>query len=298
MIAHIGTDGSGKSYGMAQDAHSAILREEKKKHGLEVWSIKPIVGAKRIRDPRQIIYLENAIIFLDELQKWCPADRTVMDEIMQEVISEHRHDHNVIHWASQDWKYVHPFIRYQTTLAWKYEAIHRDRLTGESHYCGIEWLHRHRRDLVNGVDMERERRRPDIMRTEKFWITKKGIALFNSYEKMEVIGDDTTADIIAKLPNPHYAEENLSSTDKMIYPNTQTESEHPSLVSNNEIDADDKSLPVPNQSDDAKPVADIRRPRSGKLGKRVVFRKGQEKDDSSNKGTEQIEEKRGKHISP
>lgn len=196
IIGHVGIDGSGKSYGMAQDCARISRRENRRKNGKEVWSLRPMEGARTLKHPHQMIYLENAIVFLDELQRLYPADNRPIDEITHHIISTHRHSKLAIHWASQDWEYVHKFWRLETGFCWRYEALWRDPESGESR------IKRHKRTLVKGTHMELHRRKPDILKKEKFWITKKGIALFNSYEKIEVAMRKVTPEYIASIEDP------------------------------------------------------------------------------------------------
>jgi len=196
IIAHVGIDGSGKSYGMAADCERLVLKNRKQRSGREVWSLRPMEGARRLKHPHQIIYLENSDIFLDELQRYYPATNGEIDEITHHIISTHRHQKNTIHWASQDWRYVHFFWRYETSHAWVYRAIMRDPETGESK------IHRHRRILIPGVDLELKRRKFRIEKKQNFWITKKGISRFNSYEKIEVAMREVTPEYIATIEDP------------------------------------------------------------------------------------------------
>jgi len=146
---------------------------------------------------------------LDEIQRFYPADNQPPDEIMQHIISTHRHQKNTIHWASQDWTFVNSWIRRETAYCWQYEAIHRDKLTGESRWFGTS-LHRHKREMISGVHAERGYKRPHIFATQKFWVTKKGCALFDSYADVEVVlGDPKSQEYLATLVDPHYLPENL-----------------------------------------------------------------------------------------
>lgn len=203
IIAHVGLDGSGKSAGMTMDAGAANEREAKKKNGKQIWCLGSMKFAKKLTHPLQILYLTNSIIYLDELQRFYPSDHTTIDEVTHHIISTHRHDKNVIHWSSQDWMFVHPFWRRETSYCWRYRPLLRDPFTGESR------IHRHRRTMVRGTDMELHRREPDILQKKDFWITKKLISQFDSYEKLGVEATDftneqATMDLIARIKNPHY----------------------------------------------------------------------------------------------
>lgn len=215
IVAHIGLDGSGKSAGMTRDAHAAMLAAEGRANGKEVWSLGSMNFGKKLTHPLQILYLENSVIFLDELQRFYPSDHTQIDEVTHHIISTHRHDKNIIHWSSQDWSFVHPFWRRETSFCWRYRPLWMDVKTGQSK------IHRHRRSMVKGVDMELGRRAPAIITQEDFWINKKLISLFNSYHKMDVAATDfsneaATMDLIAKIKNPHYQEGSAAGATELV----------------------------------------------------------------------------------
>jgi len=254
MIAHIGLDGSGKSYGMAQDAIRAL---KKKRH--EVWSLFPVAGVGRIRHPHQVIFLEKSIVFLDELQRFFPPSHAALDEITMHIVSTHRHDKNILHWSAQDWMYVHPHIRYQTSMVWLYEPIHRNPLTGESNWYGTG-LHRHVRYLVAGPQVERGLRHPDIMKKQYFWITKKGIAVYNSFGKIPVhVSDEITSEYIANLVDPHY--ENSAAPDALIAPDGEMPEEHGELVAQEKDYGLTKNVERKDQADDGDAIAHVLDPR-------------------------------------
>jgi hypothetical protein len=218
IIAHIGPDGSGKTYGMAMDAETIFLQEQKKRpeHRKEMWSLTPMAHCQLLAEPLQAIYLRNSIIFWPELQRWYPAGNYDLDEITQHIISTHRHDRNVIHWDSQAWEYVHHFIRYETTKVWRYEALHRDVLTGESNWWRTG-LKRHVRDLWDATDVQLKHR-TGRLKTQYFFITKKGIDRYNSFDKMQVIRrknitNRDTADIV----DPHLMADVPASGDDVEY---------------------------------------------------------------------------------
>jgi len=265
IIAHIGLDGSGKSYGMAQDAIAAAKSKKK-----EPWSLFKIEGVGKIKHPHQILFLENSIVFLDELQRFYPPNHTDLDEITMHIISTHRHDKNVIHWSAQDWKFVHPHWRYETSFCWLYEPIHRDNLTGESNWFGTG-LHRHRRILVKATDVEREYRRPTIIKEQKFWITKKGVSLYNSYGKIPVhVSNKITEEYVANLVDPHYLPENLPSSDHVVAPNNELPGQHQSLISQEKDYSLAESVKGEKNAKKSKSGPQIIRPGGHKVGKGEV----------------------------
>jgi hypothetical protein len=258
IIAHIGLDGSGKSYGMAMDALTALRRGNK-----EVWSLTPILGARQITDPHQIIYLKNSVIFLDELQRWFPPKAQAVDEIMQHIISTHRHEKNVIHWASQDFSFVNWWIRHETSLCWMYEAIHRDKITGESNWFNTG-LHRHSRRLITGVSAERGYSlRLNTIEEQKFWIKKKVMDAYNSFGKINVvIKDPMSADYLANLVDPNY-----SAPYSLPDENSKSPSEKIELERDQETYSQSEGIERENESDKSDAIGYIRDPGSYERGK-------------------------------
>lgn len=236
MIAHVGIDGSGKSYGMATSCAANYARQAKRKYGKEIWSIRPMEGSRRLEHPHQLMYLlveekddhPGTIVFLDELQRYYPAGNYPLDELTQHIISTHRHGKMTIHWASQDWFYVHKFWRLETSHCWRYEARFRNPETGESR------IRLHRRTLVTGTDMELGRRRPDILKKEGFWITKKGVSRFNSYERIDVVPRKLTQEYIASIKDPR--SDFILSPDEAIDQQAEPEAENRSLNEERESD--------------------------------------------------------------
>lgn len=231
IIAHVGLDGSGKTAGMTMDAWDMQQRESRKKNGKEIWCLGSMNFAKKLTHPLQILYLKNSIIYLDELQRWYPSDRTIIDEVTHHIISTHRHDKNIINWSSQDWMFVHPFWRRETSYCWRYRPLLRNPYTGESR------IHRHRRSMVKGTDMELNRRQPEVLQQKDFWINKKLISRFDSYERLEVAAVDfaneqATMDIIAKIKNPHY-QPSAGATELVVDPHHDVEPNHNGLDEKN-----------------------------------------------------------------
>lgn len=218
MIGHIGMDGSGKTLGMAVDASRAVERQKNKgNRAREIWFLGSGPGRK-LKHPLQILYLgacddpdhPGADVFIDELQRFYPSDRTIIDDVAHHIISTHRHSRLNIHWASQDWSFVHPFWRRETAVCWNYEAQKRDRITGESRNGKFT------RRLYKGVDMEKGRINKDELDYEVLKL-KKYKHLFDSWEKMDVEssalygeGEDKTQQLIAKITDPRLLPEALN----------------------------------------------------------------------------------------
>jgi len=250
IIAHVGLDGSGKSYGMAQDAMKAL---KKKYQSKEIWTLNLALKDDRVgrlSSFHQILYLKNSIIFIDEIQRFFPADHSQIDEIAQHIISTHRHDKNVIHWSSQAWEYVNPYIRRETAYAWEYHAIHRDALTGESKWFGTR-LKRHRRLLINGVDLECKRRTAVIHRQQKFWIRKKGWDIYDSYEKINVVvPKKITDEYVASIKDPYQK----SSTEEVIYHHSEPENQDRGFDENEEGNTYSEGIPREDEPNDSQAV--------------------------------------------
>jgi len=112
IIAHTGLDGSGKSAGMTRDAHDAMIANKGRSNGKEIWCLGSMKFAKKLTHPLQVLHLQNSIIFLDELQRFYPSDRTTLDEVTQHIISTNRHDKHIIHSTLRDWSFFHPYWRW------------------------------------------------------------------------------------------------------------------------------------------------------------------------------------------
>jgi len=209
IIEHEGMDGSGKSAGMAMDIEYAIKREERRRNGKRIAVLGHFghKGIIKLKHPLQMIYLKNTIIFLDELQDWYPAENRPMDEVTRHIVSTHRHEKNVIQYATQAHEYMHTYWRRNTRFVWQYEALWADRLTGESK-MRVPWLGllgRHKRRLIKGVDRELGRRKPDVSKKQKFWLTPRLVELFNSYGSHDDIikTSPRAKEILAMITDPN-----------------------------------------------------------------------------------------------
>jgi len=287
IIAHVGLDGSAKSYGMTMDALEAMRR------GKEVWSLTTIAGAGKLKNPHQLLFLYDAVVFLDELQRWYPTSSQPPDEIIQHIISTHRHQKLVIHWASQDFSFVNAWIRRETTYAWKYEALHRDHLTGESRWFGTR-LKRHERILVSGVAAEREWRQPHVYKKQTFFIKKSIAEKFNTHENMEVVlGDPTKQEYIATLTDPHNEQSALKT-----FPNEDPQSpgDHKRFERNDEGGEGGKNIERKDQADERNSRSYIVKPGKGKTGKRKRGRGRKNGDQRHQQQTNEIEKQGNDHT--
>jgi hypothetical protein len=228
---------------MAMDAE-AIARAERRKpaqYRRELWSLTPMAHCRLMREPLQAIYLSNSVIFWPELQRWYPAGQYEIDEITQHIISTHRHDRNVIHWDSQAWEYVHHFIRYETTKVWRYEALHRDVLTGESNWWRTG-LKRHVRDLWDATDVQLKHR-TGRLKSQYFFITKKGISRYNSFDKMEVVRrKNLTNRDIADIVDPHESCSGVSVSGDDIQNECENENRDQNTLDDKEEGKSDEQL--------------------------------------------------------
>lgn len=194
-----GLDGSGKSYLLAQD----VQRWKKHREYKEIWSVTKIHGSYRLKHPHQAIYLRNSIIVIDEIQRYYPASNRKIDPLTKLIVSTHRHRGNVILWASQSWEFVHSYWRYETRDVWQCFPLNPDKLTGKSHWLGLP-IQKHVAELISATDRERDRAHPTIMDRRKFFITKKGGALYNSYEDVDYeVAEEVDDEYIANLRDPH-----------------------------------------------------------------------------------------------
>jgi len=179
--AYEGLDGSGKSYLIAQDTIKWIAHRERK----TVWTHNITVkGAYELKNFHQAFFLQDAVIIIDELQGLFPASNRKIDPVTKHIVSTHRHNRNVILWASQAWEFVHTYWRYETRDVWQCEALHADLMTGKSNWFGTG-LQRHIAYLVPANERERGMAHPRLLKTRRFWINKKGGSLYDTHRKID-----------------------------------------------------------------------------------------------------------------
>jgi len=180
--AYEGLDGSGKSYLLAQDTQRWLKHRENK----IVWTYHIAVkGAYELKSFHQAFFLHDSVIICDELQDDYPASNRKIDPVTKHIVSTHRHNRNVILWASQAWEFVHSYWRYATRDVWQCEALHPDLMTGKSRWLGTS-LQRHRAELISAAERERSLAHPVLLaKPRKFFITKAGGSLFDTHRKIE-----------------------------------------------------------------------------------------------------------------
>jgi len=179
--AYEGLDGSGKSYLMAMDIAKWIAHREKK----SVWTHNiNVKGAFELPNFHQAIFLHDAVIAIDEIQDLFPASNRKIDPVTKHIVSMHRHNRNVILWASQAWEFVHSYFRYTTRDVWQCEALHADRMTGKSRWFGTP-LQRHIAELVTSMEREKGIAHPRILDKRKFFINKKIGSTYDTQRKIE-----------------------------------------------------------------------------------------------------------------
>jgi hypothetical protein len=179
--AYEGLDGSGKSYLIATDIAKWIKHRERK----TVWTLNiNVKGAYELSNFHQAFFLHDSVIAVDELQDLFPASNRKIDPVTKHIVSMHRHNRNVILWASQAWEFVHSYFRYTTRDVWQCEALHADRMTGKSKWFGTN-LQRHMAELITAPERERGIAHPKILDTRKFFINKKFAKTYDSYRKIE-----------------------------------------------------------------------------------------------------------------
>jgi len=207
--AYEGLDGSGKSYLIALDT----LQWKKHRSGKPIWTYNiTIDGCFELDNFHQAIFLHNCVLVCDELQDLFPASNRKIDPVTRHIVSMHRHNKNVILWASQAWEFVHTYFRYATKDVWQCEPINPDPMTGKSRWFGTS-IQRHIAELITAPERERGIAHPIIKRYRKFFIKSKVGSLYDSYRKIDQqfdlvdvlkkIEEDGLNNYIATISNPY-----------------------------------------------------------------------------------------------
>lgn len=198
--AYEGLDGSGKSYLLAQDAQRWLKHSSSRK----VWTLNiRIKGCNELENFHQALFLKKSVIVIDEIQGLFPANNRRIDAVTKNIVSTHRHNGNVILWASQAWEFVHSYWRYATRDVWQCEALHADRLTGVSRWFGTP-IQRHVAELITSPERERGISRPRILASRRFFIKKQGMALYDTYQKVEQYDFTQIQDLIDEVGVEEY----------------------------------------------------------------------------------------------
>jgi len=173
MICHEGLDGSGKTYAMAEHALRMIAE------GKDCFGTFSVKGMRPIQDARQMIKIENAFLYFDEWHQDLDAKQWYnLDPVIRHMVSQHRHYRLVIHYSTQSFFYMDPFIRRETAFVWQHEARFRDPDTGNSRFK----LHTMRK--YNAKDIELKRRNPPALAKKTFFLSPKVYLQYDSFKKV------------------------------------------------------------------------------------------------------------------
>lgn len=173
MICHEGLDGSGKTYDMAEHALRMIAS------GKDCFGTFSVVGMRPLEDARQMMKIEHAYLYFDEWHQDLDAKQWYnLDPVIRHMVSQHRHYHLVIHYSTQSFFYMDPFIRRETTFVWQHEALFRDPDTGVSRF-GL-----HRKRKYNAKEIELKRRNPQCLAKKTFFLSPKVYTQYDSFKKV------------------------------------------------------------------------------------------------------------------
>jgi len=191
VIGYTGYSGSGKTYHMTKIALDLM------KQGIKVYSRHEIKGARPILDDRELIYLENCHVFMDEWhQDHDAAQWRQLSPLVKHIVTQARKYGITIHWSAQDWRYMDSYIRRNTEDCWCHEALFPDELTGRSR-VGI-----HHAWKVHGIEMELQHRKPKRLKNKFFRVNKKVITAYDSYKKILLTSAQVTDEEIASIKDP------------------------------------------------------------------------------------------------
>ena len=191
VIAYTGYSGSGKTYHMTQTALKLIAM------GIDVYSRHEIKGARPLLDDREMIYLENCHCFLDEWhQDHDASEWRKLSPLVKHIVTQARKYNITLHWSAQDWRYMDSYIRRNTEDCWLHEAMFPDPLTGRSK-IGV-----HRAWKVHGLDMELQRRRPDILAKKRFRIKRSVYESYDSYKKILLSSTAVSDEELSQIRDP------------------------------------------------------------------------------------------------
>lgn len=175
IIGYTGISGSGKTYSMTSLGLSLIAR------GKIVFSRHELEGAYPILDERELLRMHDCHVFFDEWhQDHSAKEWWDLDEVVKHIVTQARKYSITIHWSAQHWSYMDSFIRKNTDICWRHEALFPDPETGESR-IGL-----HRREKVAGLSEELKHRRPKILSKKYFFIKKNVYESYDSYKPIMI----------------------------------------------------------------------------------------------------------------
>jgi len=240
VTGYVGYSGSGKTYHMTDTALKLIDQ------GINVYSRHEIKGSRPLLDDREMIYLENCHCFLDEWhQDHDASEWRKLSPLVKHIVTQARKYNITIHWSAQDWRYMDSYIRRNTEDCWCHNALWPDPMTGRSR------LGLHRAYKVHGLDMELQRRKPDILARKTFRIKKRVYEAYDSYKKillsatqvsneeLESINDPSVRDIVIDLSHARRGSyRNLELVDPELAPDQPINENAQTIGDQNNFDTD------------------------------------------------------------
>lgn len=194
ITAYTGLAGSGKTYHMTELARRLLAE------GREVFSTYEIEGARLLEDARQLIRINNADIFFDEMHQDYDAKQWYnLDPVVRHVLTQHRKYGQNIHWSAQDWHYMDSFVRRNTDFCWQHVALFRDPDTGMSRF------RLHRKTKYAGWEIELNRRKPTPLTSKMFFIKKNVTGAYDSYKKIALTSKHVTDEELEAIKDPYDA---------------------------------------------------------------------------------------------
>jgi len=220
IIAYIGLEGSGKSYHMAEVCQEALAR------GMDCFGTTPFRGARVIESHRQMLRMEGAHVFFDEWHQDLDAKEWwKLDPVLRHIVSQHRKYGLTIHWSAQDYFFMDPFVRRETSFVWQHEALYRDPMTGRSKIVGkipfigqVYGLHRARK--YNAIDIERKHRAMESLAGKTFFVKKSICDTYDSFKKIMLTSDKVSDEELCAIKDPYLSptiENPMSEESKMTH---------------------------------------------------------------------------------
>lgn len=247
MIGYTGLPGSGKTYHMTRIAIDLMRR------GTKVFSKHIITGAFPIQNERELLYINNAHVFFDEWHQDHDAKEWwSMDPVLRHIITQRRKYNITIHWSAQHWGYMDSFIRRATDYAWDHEAFMRDSMTG------VSKINLHRATKHHALDMEKNRRKKDVLAKKYFRIKKQVYLAYDSFKPILLDKSKLTDEEIQLITDPNSRKSMELSPNESRDHHAYLEAKKKSL--NSEPDTDDDSEGIERKQETDKLCADIEVP--------------------------------------
>jgi len=255
----------------------AMVNQKVLKSGFDSFSQTPMKGARMLENHRQLLRINRAHIFLDELhQDYDARGWYNLDPVFRHIITQHRKYDQVLHWSAQSWEYMDPFVRRNTDFVWQHTAVFRDPDTGKSRF-GI-----HRAKKISGVERELKRRRPKILAKKWILIRPKIFNTYDSYKKIALTSKHVTDQELEAITDPYDGEviEDLTAAQAAVHgirdlvpsefledPEEEEKDKIRALKAEHEAQDDGDLIEGQQPPDHGDPIEQIPNPRRGLFGK-------------------------------